>query len=103
MEWYFHLDPPLFCYPIEAISWGISRFAKDGLANISSQGSYPDFLNYVGFIKISQDILRSTVIPFPGEKESRSKKQLFSNVKFLSIIDPNKVKSSSYNKSKIYS
>jgi len=99
MGWYFPTEPPLFYHPSEAITWGISRFAKDGLANIWGQGSYPDFMRYLGVVKISSAFLRSTAIPSHGERESKIEKRFFSDVEFLSIQDLNKVKSSSYTKS----
>ena len=43
----FPSEPPLFYHLPEALTCGLSRFAKDGLGNIWGQGSYPDFMRHV--------------------------------------------------------
>jgi hypothetical protein len=46
--------PLLFQSPAEALTWGISRFKRDGLSNAWGDEVYPEFLKYVFVITTKQ-------------------------------------------------
>ena len=68
-HWYggFHSNnTPVLFTPSEALMWGITRFKRDGLANLSGPRNYPIFLHYIFEVSVRSGEAVSTNMPANG-------------------------------------
>ena len=84
--------PPLFSEPAQAIAWSVSRFHKDGLANIWGERKYADFISYVGVVTLDADaqIHKVRLHDFVHRgNPSAIEKDFWAHVTFYSVADLN--------------
>ena len=76
--------PLLFQSPAEALTWGISRFKRDGLSNAWGDEVYPEFLKYVFVITTKQGEASQISMPTPS-RSSIIELSFFSETKFWQL------------------
>ena len=84
--------PPLFSEPAQATACSVSRFHKDGLADIWGELKYADFISYVGVVTLDADaqINKVRLHDFVHNgNPSDIEKDYWSSVKFYSVADLN--------------
>jgi len=81
--------PPLFDSPAQAAAWAISRFHRDGLANIWGERKYPFFLYYVGVVNVDAAQMDKVRLHdfVHNAKLSSIEKQYWAQVDFYSVAD----------------
>ena len=79
--------PVLFVEPAQAIAWSMSRFYRDGLANIYGPRKYPDFLYHVGTVTLASNAeLHKISIPRKS-RPSKVETAYWHKVRFYSVCD----------------
>ena len=94
--WSFPEHVPVFRQPTQAACWSISRFHKDGLANIWGPNNYPDFLHYVGTLILHPSNIAPIPMPSCSGRTSKVEVSFFSGVQFFQVLDNNAVVESHY-------
>ena len=81
----FPSNPILFKDPAHALTWALSRYARDGI--VLREGETPHWIQYVGVIyNIHETNIKRTTLPSRG-KPSHVEKQFYSGVGFYEPID----------------
>ena len=91
----FHSNntPILFLNTSEAPMWGITRFKRDGIANLWGPRNYPTFLHYVFEVSVCSGEAVSTNMPANGKP---SKEEFFSGSAFFSLAEGTELLSCRY-------
>ncbi len=93
--WQLRPSPPLFNQQSHALAWSISRFKKDGLSHIWNHTNFPNFMHFVGHVRLPKFAIEEINLP-TGSRSSHIEAAYFEHVCFFLCTDTAKVKHSSY-------
>lgn len=85
-----------FWNPSEALTWGISRWKKDGIGNGFLHRHPPSIFQFVGMTVLREENIE--IVDRPYKMHSQIEENFFSSVVFLKIRDPSLVIENSYMK-----
>ena len=88
--------PILFGEPAQAAAWSLSRFHRDGLANIYGPRQYPEWIYHVGTVTLSTNAELEKV-PIPSNRESIVETSYWKTVPFYSA-NSSSISTSKYTK-----